>query len=248
MDKSEKSCVDKALAFKKSQGRSMVKKVVMAYMYGAMSKSLIRFLRKEFPDWTQVTYRSLGKLVDSINTVVQGIGVVMALFQDLPNVEFGSTISLPEGFDISLVYHRMEVIDLTVSYPFQAKYHLKRELPIKKIDVQKRKRAMFVNLIHGLDALHMTMMLRSTPVKFLPLHDCIIFHIGDYDLLKDLPRDTYSKMYSDGKMLPSILASLKPCTGAERGKQLKAMHKLTQIAGGASCITPRRGCFKLAFP
>lgn len=247
----EKQCIDNYLN-KGLRGRNLMKKPIIAYLYGASFRTIHKYLA-ELLDPNRFTegFTIEKSLVDKVKTAIQQVApelkVVITHFKKAVRIRRNDYMYLPDGFPIPLSYREIKLIDTTVYYKSK-KFHFQSKLPIKEFDLLKRKRAAFVNLIHGLDALHMCYIIEICPAPLLPLHDCLIFNLADYDVVKDVPKEAYARLYSDNEVFGKIIDQLKYSTNPEDKKVEQEAREFIKSLVNEYNISPHTNCFKLAHP
>lgn len=224
-------------------GRSIIKKRVISYIYGAKIKTIWQYLFGVLQQ-KGIKYNTANKLIIAINSIVPNLEKVMYHFYCSLEINDKINITIPDGFQIPLYYYKKERVTVKVKYHHR-QYHFARIIVVDKLDSLKTKRSIFVNIIHGLDAFHISSILQSTKCNFLPLHDCILFHIDDYYELQNLPIISYKKLYHDTNIIQIILKSIPNCP-PDSDIQIHR-NQLIKLVMPNKDIIPNKDCFKLNF-
>ena len=107
-----------------------------------------------------------------------------------------------------MIYNEKQVRKRTFNH-LGTKIHSHYTVTYNTPDTAKLKSAIFVNIIHSLDALHLMMMVNSIPHNnFLPIHDALLFRANENlaEIMK-LAAHTFYEIHNEHAALKHIVNS-----------------------------------------
>lgn len=119
-------------------------------------------------------------------------------------------IRIPDGYNIDIRYNKIDLIKVSKRYREKV-WYTSLTLPNNELNPTAIRRAFLVNTIHGLDALHMSSLLRNCwdkGVCVLPIHDCILIEYSNFNSVIDIPANNYMDLYIDD-VLYSICSQIE---------------------------------------
>lgn len=219
--------------------RNMVKKAVMTYSYNASFPRMSSYVREAlYPQQKiilgkeetvySVSQNSLDYLTNKdINTFVKCfITVIKETFpkmQELKNylksiVKICTKLNmpvpwvLPSGAIVSQSYLESKTLKVKLFAFMKSKYSFKYTIE-DKFDLRKQSNAAMPNLIHSLDACSVALLYKelsaANACNIYTIHDCFAVTAGEVELLINLLKSVYIKIYSKNVYLVALDAHIK---------------------------------------
>jgi hypothetical protein len=188
----------------------------------------------------------MARLLDAaVEKLVPGLKDTITLFTSCVEKVNPRGITLHDGFEVDMNYYRGEVISVRVEYG-GLKMSFTNKLAIDEVHKGKIGRSAFVNAVHSIDAIHIRLIImkcHNAGIKCLPLHDCLVFNLRDYDLINNIPMVCYQEMYRDGKIMERVVGGIDKTS---INSIIDARQKIVARANkNAGLLNIGRNCFKL---
>lgn len=184
--------------------REGVKKVVMTKLYGLTRWGCFGYLKDSLRYF--VTIDIANALYDTIDRFLGRYSSFRKLFGKLCYMDPTHSVDI-YGLKVDIAYYRKYNMEFRVRY-INSKLHFNRKVKRGSLDINKTINNAFVNLIHSLDAIHITLMIMKSPVRFLPIHDCLCLSVSRLGIVKPIPSRMYNKLYRDINVLRRIIIRL----------------------------------------
>ena len=145
--------------------------------------------KKYFKDLKSLSYIRLAKtLVKAVHISIGDVRTVQEEFGGLVSTSSKGpwSFTLPDGFVVKTSYKVKQELTITVvgggvelGGGVGQKVRCESRFPTGTHNHSRVITARFVNLIHSCDAYHMYLMVTSSLVPFLPIHDSLLFPVND---------------------------------------------------------------------
>ena len=111
--------------------------------------------------------------------------------------------STPNGLELTQGYNSSKINKIKINFLGKNRTAVLRKWTNDK-DTRREVQAIIPNIIHSLDATHLTMVINKWNKYILPIHDCFGTHPNDMTYLAELVRETFVSLYSDKSFLKRI--------------------------------------------
>ncbi len=111
--------------------------------------------------------------------------------------------STPNGLELFQSYNLSKIKKIKINFLGKNRTAVLRKWTENK-DCKREVQAIIPNIIHSLDASHLTMLINKWDKNILPIHDCYGTHPNDMINLSELVRETFVLLYSNNDFLKNI--------------------------------------------
>ena len=192
------------------RARKALKKAVMTTPYNASFYSLMEYVMRGSTEtglFTGTVWRRKDNIILTkfiLGAINRTIGVEMNTMKYINSMaaqhDKATTWSLAPISDFKPVMNNREtkVIEMTVSH-LGREVHTTVSVDMNKIDARKNSNALFVNIVHSLDATHLDEIMKAIPQQVLTIHDAYLVPWNiDGEHLKLTAHQTFVNMYQQG--------------------------------------------------
>jgi len=111
--------------------------------------------------------------------------------------------STPNGLELTQRYNQSKIQKLTINFLGKNRTAVIRKWTTDK-DSRREVQAIIPNIIHSLDASHLTLIINRWDKYILPIHDCFGTHPNDMINLSEIVRNCFVSLYSSKDFLHKI--------------------------------------------